>query len=266
MNHANPDFSKSSFMLRLGVLITSLTQALSPLLSSLNDESASANSYTNPKITPAGYAFAVWGVITTLSWIYGFYQLRKGLKNESLHLKVAPYLIAIYICFSVWLFAAEYQWLIATVAIFIVMYLLLARVLTFVNAEREQLTTTGKLLLLTQIGIYAGWTAVAIFANIASAVKFYGYSDEGTFGDIWQASLLFLATLNILIGIHLFKGNIAFIATTLWAVVGVYVGLQNEYNPEVLESVTIVLGAIVIGYAGLYWFCRLRASGSVTIS
>lgn len=252
-------------LLKGAVLLTSLTQALSPLLSSLNDRNSFGQvQYTDPKITPAGYAFAVWGFITTLSWLYGFYQLGRGRKNEALHLQVAPWLIGIYLCFSLWLFAAERQWLIATVLIFVAMYFLLAKILRYCLAKYSQLTFADKILLAAQIGIYAGWTAVAIFANSASTIKYYGFSDSGTTGLTWQAVLLFLATINILIGIHLFNGYLPFILTTLWAVVGIYVGLQDENDVEILKVLTLFLGAAVVTYAVGYKYKQSKLPSNLS--
>lgn len=242
-------FSDPCF-LKLGVLISSVTQCFSPLFSSLNDQTSSSNSdYTNPKITPAGYAFVVWGVITILGLGYGIYQFSKARRNTSLHLAIAPKLIPIYLCFSLWLVAAEKQWLITTVLIFVFMYYLLGKVLIQVITEEKRLTVPDKILLLTQVGIYAGWTSVAIFANTASAVKFYGVSDGGLNGTLWQGLLLLFATANIIFGIHRFKANLPFLLAALWAVTGIYVGLLDDSDAQALRLLTVVFGFIVILFA-----------------
>lgn len=138
------------------------------------------------------------------------------------------------------------------------MYLLLCKVLLKCNEHEKELNLADKILLQIQIGIYAGWTAVAIFANIASAVKFYGVTDAGNVGNTWQGLLLLFATVNIIWGIRLFKGNAAFILTSIWAVVGIYVGLNDEREPELLKTLTITFGAIVITYAIIYRFKQAR--------
>jgi hypothetical protein len=195
----------------------------------------------------------VWGVITTLALVYGVYQLRRSNKNEWLHGKVAPRLILLYTLFTIWLWAAEEKWLMITVIVFIVMYFILRSVMMEMVANRHTLTVADKVLLLTQIGIYTGWTTVAVFANTASAIKFYGISDAGSIGTVWQSLLLISAAANIAWGINSFKGELSFVATTLWAIVGIYVGLLDEVGAEVLKSVTLVLGALIIIYMVLYW-------------
>jgi hypothetical protein len=238
--------------LKILVLVTSATQLLSPLLSSLNDQSGTGTQVTNPKITPAGYAFVVWGVITILSFAYGIYQLRSNKINESLHGRLAPRLIAIYVLFSCWLLAAEYQWLAVTVIIFVAMFLLLRSALLETLRWQGTLSFADNVLLKTQLAIYAGWTSVAIFANTASAIKYYGITDEGSAGTLWQSALLILATLNILWGINSLKGNLAFVITTLWAVIGIFVGLLDEPNAAFLRILTAALGSIVIVYVVLF--------------
>lgn len=248
------ELSRDPSVLKLAVLITSVTQCVSPLFSSLNDQTNANSNVTNPKITPAAYAFVVWGVITILSVLYGVYQVGRMRKNASLHLAVAPKLIGIYLCFSLWLVAAENQWLFTTVLIFIFMYYLLGKVLLQVLAEEKRLTVADRMLLLGQVGIYAGWTSVAIFANTASALTFYGISDTGLNGTLWQGVLLLLATANIGVGIHRFKANVPFLLAALWAVTGIYVGLQDEYDAQLLRSLTVVFGCLVMLLAinGLY--------------
>lgn len=48
-------------ILRLAVFVFSITQLLAPLFSSFGEKQKQNN--FDPPITPAGYAFAIWGVI-----------------------------------------------------------------------------------------------------------------------------------------------------------------------------------------------------------
>lgn len=223
------------------VLFFSITQFLSPLFSSFNGERTSEN--TNPQITPAGYAFAVWGVITLLAFLYGIYQVLPNRKNKILHQSIAKNLVIIYILFSVWLYAAAQNWLIITVFIFVTMFYFLVIVFDEVLKNKDIITKTEKVLLLGQIAIYTGWTTVAIFANTASAIKFYGTSDLGIVGTFWQSIILVGALFNSLYFIYKFQRNIVYLCTILWAFTGVFIGLLANKNVSIL--VVFAISAII---------------------
>jgi hypothetical protein len=234
------------------LLVTSITQLLSPALSSLDDSSQSSN--TSPAITPAGYTFAVWGVITLLSFGYGIYQILPNRKNSGLHNLVNPKLIALYVLFTLWLLAAEKDWLIITVCIFVAMFFLAFFSFQQIIQPSNQLTTYDKVLLEAQVGIYLGWCTVAIFANTGSALKFYGLPDVGTTGIVWQTILLIAALTNGIYGLYKTKSNYFFAGTIVWAFVGIFFGLINK--PDTLILQIVVLGAIVTFLIVLLKFSR----------
>jgi hypothetical protein len=240
-------------ILRLCVLATSLTQVISPAISSFsggNDDSTNSNT----QITPAGYTFAIWGIITLLSAIYGIYQYLPLRKNKELHLKIAPRLILIYVLFSSWLFAAQKDWLIITVIIFVTMFWNLRKVFEIIIPNKNQLLPIEKIILEGQIGLYFGWSTIAIFANLGSAIKFYGVSDTGVSGIIWQTVLLSGALINAVIGAYKFRLNAFYIGTIFWAFLGILIGLNDEMDRISLQIITSIL--IVVFVAFLWKFMK----------
>ncbi|MBO0930988.1 hypothetical protein [Fibrella aquatilis] len=226
------------------VCLTAVMQQLSPLFSSFD-----GNGGNDPQITPAGYAFAVWGVITLLSLAYGIYQVIPGNRNIPLFGQLAPYLIGTYLGFGLWLWAAASPNVWLTVPIFIGMFWLLRQAYRRVLPYRSQLTTTQRLLIEAQLGIYLGWTSVAIFANIASVVKSLGVSDTGPAGQLWQGLILLGATVNVFGCVRLTTGSLAYTLTALWAFVAVFVGLRQLQGPVILQA--LALTAVV---SVLAWF------------
>ncbi len=224
--------------INLLVFIASLLQLLSPAISTLiNNGSEFRNN--NPMITPAGYAFIVWGVITILSFAYGIYQLQSTRQNHQLHLAIGLNLIGVYVLFTIWLIAAAQNWLGMTVIVFLVMFYLLSLVFQELLKNQEILTTTEKIILLGQIAIYTGWTTVAIFANFASMLTYYGFSDQGTFGLIWQSAILIAALCNGVFWTGKFEVNPIYVLTIIWAFVGVLVGLSRFENVFALKIITV---------------------------
>jgi len=233
------------------VLAAAITQFLSPGIITALGFTVSAE-MSDPQITPAGYAFVIWGVITALSLAYGIYQFLPHRKNRELHHELSRSLALVYSLFSIWLLAAVSQWLITTVVIFVAMFLVLALVFEKLLSDRNRLTTAEKIILLGQVAIYTGWTTVAIFANTASAIKFYGVSDTGTIGLVWQGLILVLALANSKYWLRKFQFSIPYGLTLLWALTGVFFGLiqyDNNLPPRflALTGIVLVLTHLVFG-------------------
>lgn len=220
----------TSFITRIIVLGLAILQPFTAYFSTF---SASSLMETNdPTITPAGYAFVIWGVICVGSLAYALYQLLPGRRNKELYDAIAPYVVGVFAGFSIWLYAAGEEWLWVTVIIFIGMGLLLLKVFpTILKAVyQKKFSILEQVVTYCTFALYAGWTTVAIFANTASAIKFYGVSDLGTNGILWQTGILLLACIVSFIAISKTKGSVPYSLTILWAFIAVTIGTLGRAN------------------------------------
>jgi hypothetical protein len=232
--------------LSLWVLLTSILQFISPGISILvNVQSSFQNN--DPMITPAGYAFIVWGLITFLGLGYGIYQYASNSPNQAFLADIGFQLCIIYTLFAVWLVVAGRNWLVLTVIIFVAMFYFLTIVFGKILQNYNQLTIIEKGLLYVQIAVYTGWATIAIFANTASAIKFYGVSDLGQTGMIWQALILLGALANSVFWLNKFEGSVPYALTIVWALVGVYVGLLRFDDTTNLKIISLSAVIFVIG-------------------
>jgi hypothetical protein len=220
---------------KITLLVVSIIQIIFPFVSSFTGEDSEFNS--DPQFTPANYAFGIWGLITTLAFGFGIYQLLPNRTNSELHQKIAPKLIVLYVLFCVWLIGAGKEWQIFTVIVFVTMFVLAFLSFQQVLKYQGQFNWVEKILLEAQLGLYTGWCTVAIFVNAGVAIKFYGVSDVGEKGIFWQSLLLLGALANCVYGLYKTNANYFLFATFLWAFVGVYIGLMQESgNTEILKS------------------------------
>ena len=137
--------------------VTAVSQIFSIFFSSFSGGS----NFNELLITPAGYTFAIWGVITMFSSIYALLHL---FGTRTFSRPVYLWLSSVYVCFTLWLMAAERELLLLTVLIFLY-------VLRFAQGV-SQLLEQGfaniqeKLFLQGGVGMYLGWSSVAVLANI----------------------------------------------------------------------------------------------------
>ena len=242
------------------LLLLAIGQVAAPgVLAALGLEIGSSG---DPRITPAGYAFAVWGLIVSLGLGYAVQQVTAGRgRYERLARAIAWQLAATYVGFVVWLVAAVTGWIWATVVIFVGMFLLLRRVYDRVLAERDGLPLPYRVFLEAQVGTYLGWTTIAIFANLAAALAFSGLEESGTFGAIWQGLILVAAAANGLYGVRRTRASPTYTAAVLWAFVGVLVGLTQHDDTRALQVLTL---AAIVSVVALFF--HTRASGGSRVS
>lgn len=245
-------------MMRYLVLALAVLQPVTSYLSTMGN-ARFMDQVSNPLITPASYAFAIWGVITTGSLIYAIYQALPKRKNADLYRRIAPYAAGLFAGFSVWLYAAERDWLWATVLIFLFMGFCLWRLFPQVlGAVRAKALSRFELVFVYgTFGLYAGWTTVAIFANVAAALKFSGISDLGTFGLLWQALVLLSAAAVSVLCVLRTKGSLPYTLTLLWAFVAVVVGTLER--GEVALPLTGLATLAVLALVAAYCYARRRA-------
>lgn len=208
------------------VLGFALLQPFAAYVSSLGDVSRLMDSASIPLISPAGYAFSIWGIICAGSVLFGFYQLFAK-RNADLYEKVAPYALLVFTGFTAWLYAAARDWTWLTVVIFVAMGYGLYRLYPqIVQAHlNKKLSLAEQIVTYGTFGLYAGWTTVAIFANIAVAIKFSGLADQGGSGLLWQGAILVAATAVSMFGIWKTHGSVPYAGAILWAFVAIVVGL-----------------------------------------
>lgn len=213
-------------ILKLSVLIFAILQPVVAYFSSFGDTSRLMEDASIPLISPAGYAFSIWGIICIGSVLFGLYQLFSK-RNTDLYEKIAPYALLVFVGFTAWLYAAAQNWIWVTVVIFITMGYGLYRLYPqIVRANlSKKFSLTEQIVTYGTFGLYAGWTTVAIFANIAAVIKFSGLADQGNVGLLWQGAILIVATIVSILGIKRTKGSIPYAGAILWAFVAIIIRL-----------------------------------------
>jgi hypothetical protein len=228
---------------QLIVLTASLIQLIAPVMLMLAGHTPGFHG-TETKILPAGYTFTIWYAIIILSFAYGVFQVFPNSANKHLHFIMSTGLTVVYVSFVLWLILMSANWVILSVLLFLVMFGVLTLLLERVIREKQILSFTERVLLFGQIAIYTGWVTVAIFFNAASAIKYYGLSDTGISGIVWQSLILILVLINNEYWLRKFHGTAVYACTLLWALTGVLFRLVIQGNS--LSLVIITVAAIVL--------------------
>jgi hypothetical protein len=202
-------------------------------------------------ITPANYAFSIWGLIYTGLIAYGIHQFLPAQRRNPTLQRVNLLLIAACIAQVGWIYLFTLRLfgfsIIAMLAIFLPLmqsYLLLG--IGHVRVGRSQ-----KWLVHIPFSIYLAWISVATIVNVASALYIAQWQGWGIGAEGWTVIMLIVATAIVAI-VALQRSDTAFVLVYIWAFVAIAIR-QSSVLPI---AITAVVGATAI--AALLGFCLTR--------
>jgi len=115
---------------------------------------------------PAGYVFAIWGVIY-IGWIaFAVYQALPAQRNNPRLARIGWLFAANCVANAAWLFTWHYELLPLSVVAMLALLLSLIGIYIRLNIGRARVTTIEKWCVDVPFSIYLGWISVATIANI----------------------------------------------------------------------------------------------------
>jgi benzodiazapine receptor len=200
-----------------------------------------SNSYPT-LITPAGYVFAIWGIIYVLLGVFLVYQALPNQKDKPFQKQISGLFILSSIFNVVWLFFWQNELLpISVVVIFLFLATLIAIYLRL-NIGRSNVSLKEKLCVHVPFSIYLGWVTIATIANIAAMLVSIGWDGFGISLQTWAILVLAVALLIDLIVIATRK-DIAYSLVFIWALAGIAV--NQMANPAIVLTVEVAVVIIV---------------------
>lgn len=212
------------------VLAAAVLQVLAPVVTIIGPgRSPGAGSGPDLLITPAGWAFSIWGVIYALAIAQAVAVLVRGAGSVSRRVQVDQ--VVLYAGAAVWIVLAGLDSSVATAAALIVM--LVAGVDAVVTLARDVVDPRWlAVLTLGAVGLYAGWVTAACFLNVSTALVDAGVVEADRVG--WQLVVMGLAVLALLTVLALSRGNLAYGAAGGWAMVGIAATGRDDGTDEVV--------------------------------
>ncbi|GAB7068670.1 hypothetical protein H7J06_20325 [Mycobacterium hodleri] len=220
--------------------------ATPPVITRVFGDFLSSGATNRALVTPSGYAFSIWGMITLLTVATGVAVLRYGL-GSTWETRILAELSVVYTGFSAWLVVAAQDWLWLSVAVFAAMVVALVDVVRLMVRHDGDLTCPRwvRLLATVTFGLYLGWSSVAVFVNVAAAAIRAG----APAGDVgWQAAVLVAATATAIVLTVVLRGSPGYVAAVAWALVAVAIGAAHR-GSTVLSVVSAVATAVIVGTA-----------------
>lgn len=187
-------------------------------------------------ITPAGYVFAIWGVIYLLLGVFVVYQALPGQKVKDYQDKIGWLFVLSSLINIVWLFAWQYEYLSVSVLLMFALLGTLIAIYLRLDIGRSNATMNEKLAVHLPFSVYLGWITVATIANIAAMLVSYDWDGFGISPTIWAVIVVAVA-LVITVLMLATRRDIAYALVLIWALVGIAVNHTGE------QTVVLATGA-----------------------
>ncbi|MER3435665.1 MAG: hypothetical protein C4288_20315 [Leptolyngbya sp. ERB_1_1] len=192
-------------------------------------------------ITPANYAFAIWGVIYLGLIGFGIYQALPTQRYNSHLLKLrAPIIWAcVFQIIWVYLFQLQQFWL-SVVFMFGILLNLIAAYL-WSRFPGDRVSREEKWLVQVPISIYLGWISVASIVNVASALYASRWNGWSIDASSWTVLMILIAAA--ITGVIIFRDrDAAFTGVIVWA----FVAIALRQSAQTAILITAIGSAIVL--------------------
>lgn len=180
--------------------------------------------------TPAGYAFAIWGVIFIMLIAYALFQIRRAFfsKKESPFITQTGWWFTIAnVCNAGWVVAFMYGYVGLSVVIMLGILISLLQVIRKTNMERWDAPIEVIAFVWWPICIYSGWIAVATIANFSA---FFASIDltGGEFTQIlWTMIMMTIAVIINAFMVWL-RNMREFAMVAVWALIAIYIRHKDD--------------------------------------
>ncbi len=190
---------------------------------------------------PAGYVFAIWGLIYLLLLTMVIWGLTPGARPTVV--RGGPWFAVSCLANASWLFAWHYQRFPLTMALMAVLLASLIALYLRLGVGRPGASRAARWLARLPISIYLGWISVATIANATTALAHAGWGGWGLSPTLWADILLGVATL-LAAAMAWLRRDLAFGLVVVWAQVGI--ALAQATTPAVAGPAWAAAGLTAI--------------------
>jgi hypothetical protein len=187
---------------------------------------------------PAGYVFAIWGIIY-IGWIaFAIYQFQPAQK-ENPRLRSLGYLFAISGIFNAaWLVCWHYNFFGLSVLVMLTLLALLIASYLKLNVGRTPVSNAEKWSVDVPFSVYLGWITVATVANVSDWLYFVNWNGFGIAPQAWAVIMIVIATLLGLL-MTLTRRDSGYVFVLAWSFAGI--ALKQAEVPLVANAAWVAV-------------------------
>ena len=228
------------------MVVTALAQVLSApvtglVLGGFGNTGTISDANVSP-VTPAGYAFGIWGLIYFASLALAIYQALPRELSRDVHRRTGWWIASGFFCSTIWvpIFGSRTIWLSQIVIVALVACLAMAT--TRLTRLGEADSTTERWLLRMPVTLYLGWATLATFAGFGTTMRSLGMPRQAGWVTVLSVGLLLVAAAVCAAFIVRETAVAGFAFTACWALLAVAVA---TYETPVRVMALLALLAVM---------------------
>ncbi|WP_240624754.1 hypothetical protein [Aurantiacibacter odishensis] len=231
---------------RAAVVIAVIIQIGATFLPALGigEEIGSRSDATRTLVTPAGWAFAIWGPLFAGTVAFAIYQALPGQRRDDLLNAIAWPAAGAFLGNGLWAIYTQLHALTALSVVIIVFTLVcLLTVYRRLVALRREFVTVERWLVMLPLSALAAWLTAATIVNISASLKYHGVAFEQA-NMVLAAAVVLVGGIIAALAVGRGRGNPVYAAVFLWALTAIYAA-GGQVAPPVAYA-TVVSGVLVI--------------------
>ncbi len=197
-------------------------------------------------LTPASYAFSIWGLIYIMLFLFAIFQLRSLFSakyNDGFVLDISAWFIISNVCNAAWIVAFTYDLIGVSVLIMLVFFVSLLKIILNLNMERWNAPFSTICFIWWPFSLYYGWLSIALIANLSVYFRSLGWDGSPLSQTFWAVAVLLIAGL--IFTFMIWSRNMrAYAFAGSWGIVAIAV---NNWEPnQMLAYVAAAVAGMVI--------------------
>lgn len=197
-------------------------------------------------VTPAGYVFAIWGLIYIGLLSYSAAQFLQPLSADPLPDALAWPLIVSGVANVVWLLLWQSLNIYWSVPVMVVLLGSLIVAYRIARRDRPQRPSAAEQWAVrAPLGLYLGWVSVATIANISAALYAADWNGWGVPAEWWGAIVLVMGAVLAFLGL-VREGDGVFAGVFVWAFAGIAVATPASLVRVVAGALALAIAAGIV--------------------
>ena len=247
-SHSSSDLRRqvATFGAIIGSIVVNTISNIFPP-NGLNVGTLSNTLLASVQVTPANYAFSIWGLIYSGLVGYGIYQLQPSHQQNS-RLRHGGYLLALACvaqCAWIYLFLARLfiSSVVAMLGILIPLIWLYHRL----EIGQERVSQLERWFIQIPISIYLSWISVATIVNIASTLYISDWNGWGIAPTGWTVIMMIISA-GITTVVFTQRHDLAYLLVTVWTLIAIAIR-QIQTPPIAVAGVVLAIALILFSWS-----------------
>ncbi len=199
---------------------------------------------------PAGFTFAIWGVIYTLLLAFCIYQIRPLFsRRPSVADAVVSRMGGLFMLSCVlnmaWIVAWHYEFTLLSVGIMLAFLATLVTIYQRLGIGFNALSRGEKWFVHVPFSVYLGWISIATIANITAWLVDVRWGGFGFTTNIW-AVLLILVGIALTAYMVLVTNGVFFGLVVMWAYFGIAARQYQSEDPSRIVAYAAMAGIVLV--------------------